>query len=168
MASISSERASSSSSSSSAPGRKHDVYLSFRGEDTHDGFTDHLYEALRQKRIHAFRDEEKLLREGELFALDLMKAIEESQYAIIVLSKNYADSKWCLDELAKIVETREKTGLTVLPVFYYVETSDVRNQTGSFAIASAEHEKDNIEKIQKWRAALTEVGNLPGWHLNHR
>ena len=134
MASISSERASSSSSSSSsAPGRKHDVYLSFRGEDTHDGFTDHLYEALRQKRIHAFRDEEKLLREGEVFALDLMKAIEESQYAIVVLSEKFADSKRCLDELAKIVGCMKEMKMTILPIFYDVDPFDIRKQTETFA-----------------------------------
>ena len=97
-----------------------------------------------------------------------MKAIEESQYAIVVLSRNYADSKWCLDELAKIVESTQKTGLTVLPVFYHVDPSHVQNQTGPFAKAFDKHARVDEEKIQKWRAALREVGNLPGWHLNQR
>ncbi len=96
-------------------------------------FSDDLYRSSSRESIHVFRDEK--LQRGEVIALELMKAIEESQYAIIVLSEKYADSKWCLDELAKIVECRKKTGLTVLPVFFHVDPSHVRNQTEQFAMA---------------------------------
>lgn len=166
------ERASSSSSSfsSSTLRWKYDVFLSFRGEETRHGFTDHLYEALRRKSIHVFRDDENLQR-GEVIALELMKVIEESQYAIIVLSEKYAESRWCLDELTKIVECRKKTGLTVFPVFYHVNPSHVRNQIGPFAIALAKHEKDgkiNVQKMHMWKDALREVSNISGWHLHQR
>ena len=49
-----------SSSSSPAVGRKYDVFLSFRGEDTRNKFMGHLYEALIQKGIATFKDDEKL------------------------------------------------------------------------------------------------------------
>uniref|UniRef100_A0A2N9GNS1 TIR domain-containing protein n=1 Tax=Fagus sylvatica TaxID=28930 RepID=A0A2N9GNS1_FAGSY len=160
---------SSSSSSTSKTRWKYDVFLSFRGEDTRHGFTDHLYKALRRENIHVFRGDEQL--QQSVIDFELMKAIEESQYAIIVFSENYADSKWCLDELAEIVQFRKKTGITVLPVFHHVDQSHVRNQTGPFAIAFGKHEKDdkiNVEKMQKWKDALREVANLPGWDLNQR
>ncbi|XP_021819719.1 TMV resistance protein N-like [Prunus avium] len=57
----------------------------------------------------------------------------------------------------------------VLPVFYNVDPSDVRKQSGSFAGAFAEHEKrfrEDIEKVKRWRAALTEVANLSGLDSN--
>ena len=92
-----------SSSSSSTHMWKYDVFLSFRGEDTRNNFTDHLYAALNQKGICTFRDDEKLER-GKLITPVLLKAIEDSLFAIVVLSKNYASSTWCLDELAKIME----------------------------------------------------------------
>uniref|UniRef100_A0A2N9HLU2 NB-ARC domain-containing protein n=1 Tax=Fagus sylvatica TaxID=28930 RepID=A0A2N9HLU2_FAGSY len=44
-------------------------------------------------------------------------------------------------------------------------------QTGTFAQSFAEHKerfKDNIEKVQTWRATLEEVANLKGWHLLNR
>ena len=100
-----------------------------------------------------------------------MKAIEESKYAIIVLSTNYAFSRWCLIELAKIVECMKETKLTVLPVFYHVDPSDVRNQMGTLAQAFERHEEDpkvNKDDIQAWKAALKEVGNISGWHLYDR
>uniref|UniRef100_A0A2N9IVU2 Uncharacterized protein n=1 Tax=Fagus sylvatica TaxID=28930 RepID=A0A2N9IVU2_FAGSY len=60
---------------------------------------------------------------------------------------------------------------TVLPIFYDVDPSNVRKQTGTFAQSFAEHKerfKDNIEKVQTWRATLEEVANLKGWHLLNR
>ena len=91
------KRASSlSPSSSSMCQQKYDVFLSFRGEDTCNTFMDHLYEALQRKGITTFRDKEGLER-GESIAFELFKAMEESQFAIIILLKNYASSKWCLD-----------------------------------------------------------------------
>ena len=59
----------------------------------------------------------------------------------------------------------------VLPIFYDVNPSNVRKQTGTFSQSFAEHKerfKDNIEKVQTWRATLEEVANLKGWHLLNR
>lgn len=54
----------------------------------------------------------------------------------------------------------------VIPVFYHVNPSYVRKQTGSFGEAFAEHESrftEMPEKVQKWRDVLTEASNLSGW-----
>ena len=160
----------SSSSSSSSKERKYNVFLSFRGEDTRTKFTDHLYAGLIQKGISTFRDNEKL-KQGTLIAPELLKAIEESRFAVVILSRDYASSRWCLIELTKIVECIEETGLVVLPIFHYVDPSDVRNHKGIFAKAFAKHEesfKDNIEIVQTWKAALTKVANLAGWDLKNK
>ena len=42
-------------SSSLTPRWKHDVFLSYRGEDTRNSFTDRLYTALKQKGILTFK-----------------------------------------------------------------------------------------------------------------
>jgi hypothetical protein len=159
-----------SSSSSSTPRWTYDVFLSFYGEDTRKNFTDFLHFILTHKGIIVFRDDEKLER-GKQIPDELLKAIQESMYAIVVISKNYAFSKWCLNELAKIVECMKDTGLTILPIFYHVDPSHVRNQTETFAKAFDIHQKDlkvDIEMIQKWRAALREVGNISGWDVHDR
>ena len=84
------ENASSSlSSSSSMYGWTYDVFHSFRGSDTRKNFTDHLYATLKQKGIFTFRDDEKLER-GTFIAPELLKAIEESRFAIVILSRDYA------------------------------------------------------------------------------
>ena len=155
---------SSSSSSSTAQG-KYDVFLSFRGEDTRNNFMDHLFNALKDKGIHTFRDDEEL-KKGKAIGPELLEAINESKFAVIILSKDYASSTWCLDELAHIIFCKEQKGMTVLPVFHYVDPSDVRKQRKSFEQAFVEYEeKENKERVEKWRVALRQVGNLAGWHL---
>ncbi|XP_042961209.1 uncharacterized protein LOC122295976 isoform X3 [Carya illinoinensis] len=159
-----------SSSSCSSPRRNYDVFLSFHGKDTRKNFTAHLYKSLTRGGIFAFRDDEELER-GEYISEKLLKAIEESKFAIVVLSRNYASSRWCLIELAKIVECMEKTGLTVLPAFYHVDPSHVRNQAGSFADAFTEHEKNSRtsrEVMQTWKTALQKLGSIAGWDLRDR
>ncbi|OMO53430.1 hypothetical protein COLO4_36740 [Corchorus olitorius] len=161
-----------SSPPSSVPRKKYDAFLSFRGEDTRKNFTDHLYAALKRSGIITFRDDQRL-EAGEAIAPELFKAIQESRCSIIVFSGTYAFSGWCLDELAEIVKQKREGGLKIFPIFYDVDPSDLRKQTGRVAEAFARHEErymDNeIEnKIESWRSALTEVANVKGWHLNDR
>ena len=115
-----------SSASCSNSGWKYDVFLSFRGEDTRHNFTDHLYNVLKQNGIYTFRDDERLER-GKEISSELLEAIESSRFSIVILSKNYASSTWCLEELAKIVESDMDTEKSnIFPVFYQVEPSEVR------------------------------------------
>jgi deoxyribodipyrimidine photolyase len=144
---------------------KYQVFLSFRGEDTRKNFTDHLYKALVDAGFHTFRDDDEI-RRGKNIELELQKAIQQSKIAIIVFYKNYAWSRWCLDELVMITERKRNADCIVFPVFYHVDPSEVRNQTGSFAAAFVEHEKhykEEMERVNGWRIALKEVANLAGF-----
>ncbi|XP_023535476.1 TMV resistance protein N-like isoform X1 [Cucurbita pepo subsp. pepo] len=155
-------------SSGSSTGKwKFNVFLSFRGEDTRFGFTDRLYKALIHKGISTFRDEDEI-EEGKDISTDLSAAIEASRIALIVVSENYASSRWCLEELSKIFECHHRLGMTVLPIFYKVDPSHVRNQTGTFAESFAKHELrfgEHNPNIQKWRHLLTNLANLKAWLL---
>nr|XP_034928415.1 LOW QUALITY PROTEIN: disease resistance protein RPV1-like [Populus alba] len=154
-----------SDSSRSRPQGAYDVFLSFRGEDTRKTFTDHLYTALVQAGIHTFRDDDELPR-GKEISQHLLEAIQESKISIVVFSKGYASSRWCLDELVEILKCKyRKTGQIALPIFYDIDPSDVRKQTGSFAEAFVKHEERSKEKVKEWREALKEAGNLSGWNL---
>ncbi|KAG2665067.1 hypothetical protein I3760_16G112500 [Carya illinoinensis] len=157
----------SSSSSSSPPStHKWDVFLSFRGIDTRNTFVAHLYPALRQRGIKTYRDDEDLER-GEIISPTLLKDIEESMISIVILSPNYASSSWCLEELTKILECKKTKQQIVLPVFYHVDPSYVRNLRGSFGEELAKHQERFKEdpKVQRWKEALQEVAGLAGEHL---
>ena len=98
---------------------------------------------------------------GEEISPALLEAIELSKISVVVFSKNYASSKWCLRELVKILDCRKKNGQIIIPVFYQVDPSDIRKQTGSFEAAFEKYEKS--DEVQNWRIALEEVANLSGW-----
>ncbi|XP_057995514.1 disease resistance protein RPV1-like isoform X2 [Hevea brasiliensis] len=148
-------------SSSSCP---FDAFLSFRGDDVRKTFADHVYAALTGAGIHTFRDDEEIER-GKNIDQELTKAIQQSKVAVIVFSPDHASSRWCLDELLMINERRKSDGMHILPIFYHVDPSAVRRQKESFKEAFDRHEqqlKEEIDKVERWRAALKEVADLGG------
>ncbi|XP_015889349.3 TMV resistance protein N-like [Ziziphus jujuba] len=162
---------SSSSSSTISPQQKHeiqekyDVFLSFRGEDTRYKFVSHLYAALSAKYISTFKDDHEL-QVGDEISPTLSQAIQNSKIGVIIFSKEYASSTWCLNELVEILECKKRNKMgVVVPIFYEINPSDVRKQKGSYEVAFAKLEerfKDRMEKVHQWRAALTEASNLTG------
>ena len=145
--------------------KKHDVFLNFRGEDTRNNFVSHLYAALRRKKVATYIDEKSLERGNDIIPT-LWKAIEASKISIVIFSKDYGASPWCLDELVQIMECRKKNGQIVLPVFYNIDPSDVEEQKGSFRDAFEKYEecfKDRMDMVQEWRAALTTSANISGF-----
>ncbi|XP_048436880.1 TMV resistance protein N-like isoform X3 [Pyrus x bretschneideri] len=166
---LSTQRASTSFlSNESASLWKYDVFLSFRGVDTRRGFVSHLHHELSKcQGITTFMDDREL-EGGTSIHLELPSAIKESHIAIVVLSPNYASSKWCLDELTTILRCMESRN-SVLPVFYQTDPSDVGNQRGCFAEAFAKHEQNSSstedkEKVVQWKADLKKVSKICGWH----
>ncbi|KAJ7962568.1 Disease resistance protein (TIR-NBS-LRR class) [Quillaja saponaria] len=154
---------SSLAASSSSTLEKHDVFISFRGDDTRRTFTSHLYADLCRKKIKTFIDSYDLER-GENISQALLQAIEESTIWVIIFSENYASSRWCLDELVKIVKCMKMNTKTrvAIPVFYNVDPSHVRHQSESYSEAFAIHKHGNADKVEEWKVALTETANLSG------
>ncbi|PNX83058.1 CCP protein, partial [Trifolium pratense] len=129
----------------------------------------YLRDALRQRRINAFFDDANL-EFGEDISPALLKAIKESKILVIVFSENYASSGWCLRELVKIMECREKNNKQIaFPIFYHVNPSDIRHQRNSYGEAMVVHQntfgKDS-ENIKAWTTALSEAANLKGHHIH--
>ena len=162
----------STGESSSTRKWRFDVFLSFTGEDTRLNFTDHIHAALKKRGFIVFRDTEGI-EKGQAIKQQLLKAIEDSLYSIIILCENYAFSTWCLDELQKILEASENLGRQVFPIFYDVDPSDVRKHRKSFEEALAKHDEtfkhsNDKDKVQRWRDALTQVANISGWDSRGR
>ncbi|KAI9073727.1 hypothetical protein K1719_044326 [Acacia pycnantha] len=78
---------------------------------------------------------------GKDTRLKFTNHLDEAFKRIVVISKTYANSKWCLDELQKILESRKTLHRQVFPIFYDVDPADVRKQTKTFGKALAKHEK---------------------------
>ncbi|KAK2380964.1 disease resistance protein RUN1 [Trifolium repens] len=168
--------ASSSNSSSLAlvtlPNKRknYDVFVTFRGEDTRYNITDFLFSALEDKGVYVFRDDTNLPK-GESIGPELFCAIEDSQIFVVIFSKNYASSTWCLKELEKICECVQVPGKHILPVFYDVDPSEVGKQSGIYGEAFVEHERrfqQDYEMVQRWRKALRQVGKISGWDMRDK
>ncbi|WZZ88099.1 hypothetical protein YC2023_116678 [Brassica napus] len=134
-----------------------DVFLSFRGFDTRNNFTGHLQKALRLRGIDSFIDD-KLRRGDDLTAL--FDRIEHSKIAIIVFSKNYSNSAWCLRELVKILECRDRNQQLVIPIFYKVDKSELKN------VPKKSFTEVKEEETSTWEAALTTASNISGYVVN--
>ncbi|XP_028953564.2 disease resistance protein RPV1-like isoform X2 [Malus domestica] len=157
--------AAGSSSSRRSNRWKYEVFLSFRGEDTRTGFTDHLSLALSSAGINTFIDYE--LKKGENIQRELDREIEGSRIAVVVFSKSYAESRYCLRELSMIMRCREdQEGKVVYPIFYDVDPSEVRKQSGSFGEAFKKHERDeDPNEVEQWRKVLKASADLVGQDL---
>ncbi|CAN1229956.1 Disease resistance protein L6 [Linum perenne] len=155
-----------SSYSLSLPSVEYEVFLSFRGPDTRSHITDILYRFLIHSKIHTFKDDDEM-RKGEGIWPTLVKAINHSKIYIPILSENYAHSKWCLKELAEIVQRQKQDNRRIiLPIFYMVDPSDVRHQSGPYQKAFQQHEQTfGAPTVKIWKDALNEVGTLKGWHV---
>ncbi|KAK1415890.1 hypothetical protein QVD17_31678 [Tagetes erecta] len=160
--------ASSSSSSHFVPvsvskSWTYEVFLSFRGEDTRKGFVGHLYTALEQAGIYTYKDDITLDR-GASIAPALLNAIEQSRIAVIVFSENYADSSWCLDELAHIIKCMDEKKQIVMPVFYDMDPSDVKKLRKNYGKAFDEkHELENKHRVELWKEALKKASTISRW-----
>ncbi|RID54179.1 hypothetical protein BRARA_G01519 [Brassica rapa] len=143
--------------------RKYHVFPSFHGPDVRRKFLSHLHYHFASKGITVFKDQE--IVRGQTIGPELEQAIRESRISMVVLSKNYASSSWCLDELVEILECKEACGQMVMTIFYDVDPSDVRQQSGDFGRAFRRTCKIQTEEVKQiWSKALTDVAEIAGVH----
>ncbi|CAN1255563.1 Disease resistance protein RUN1 [Linum perenne] len=141
---------------------EYDVFLCFRGDDTRLGFTSHLMNALSSKQIRTFIDD-KLEKTKSID--ELVSILQRSALSVVVFSEKFADSSWCLDEVATIAPRMTKFGHRVLPIFYNMDPSDVTCDSGSYAtIIDREYKGRSTysEDKRKWMDALKAVANCAG------
>lgn len=149
--------------SSSSSSITYDVFVSLRFKEVGNTFCSHLYAALDRRKIKTFMAGEELEKEDKI-APSTLRAIKSSKIFLIIFSNNYAFSTRCLDELVEILKCKKiMEEPTVIPVFYCIDPFNVRKQTGSFGAAFDDHERNFKNKVESWRLALTEAGNLSGW-----
>ncbi|VYS49914.1 unnamed protein product [Arabidopsis thaliana] len=150
-----------SPSSFSSQNYKFNVFASFHGPDVRKTLLSHIRVQFNRNGITMF-DDQKIVRSATI-GPSLVEAIKESRISIVILSKKYASSSWCLDELVEILECKKAMGQIVMTIFYGVDPSDVRKQIGEFGIAFDETcARKTEEERQKWSKALNEVSNIAG------
>ncbi|KAG0607740.1 hypothetical protein M758_8G051100 [Ceratodon purpureus] len=147
------------SSSFAATDVDYDVFLNHRGPDVKAGFISHLDEALRTAGLNPFLDKASL-KKGHPAFRSINDALEAAKIHVAVVSKGYAESKYCLTELVAMM----RSGKPVIPVFYDVEPVDLRwVENGPFAKAFEKHKlKRTPEQVEEWRDALLKLAEITG------
>ena len=158
-------------SSSSKLQRRYDVLINFNGEDIHRKFVSHLDSALSTVGFTTFLHEENTVK-----GMNIQEPILNlCRVAIVVFTKTYSQSSWCLNQLQQIIKWHETYCRHVLPVYYEIQPSDVRLQKGDFGKAlevTAQQKFSGQQQergMSKWSQGLTKAANFFGWdESNHR
>ncbi|KAG0563685.1 hypothetical protein KC19_8G051300 [Ceratodon purpureus] len=147
-------------SSSAAMGVDYDVFLNHRGPDVKAGFVAHLDEALREEGLNPFLDKASL-RKGDPAFRSINDALEVAKVHVAVVSKGYAESKYCLTELVDML----RSGKPVIPVYYEVEPGHLRwVENGPFEEAFKKHKsKRSPEQVKEWSDALRKLADITGF-----
>ncbi|GLJ08061.1 hypothetical protein SUGI_0080630 [Cryptomeria japonica] len=148
------------------PTAAYDVFVNHRGKDTKQSLANLVYRNLHNRGFKVFLDK-SCLRAGQYIPQAITCAIRSASVHVVILSPNYADSEWCLDELFLIVQT----GAPIIPVFWQIRPSEVRmeDKNGVYAKAFREHKRAGkiyIRTLEKWKAALRRVSLLEGFILD--
>jgi len=152
------------SSSSKLP-HMYDVLINFNGEDIQRKFVSHLDSALSAVGFTTF-----LHHQNAVIPTHIQQPILNiCRVAIVVFTKTYSESAWCLHQLQKIIKWHQTYCRYVLPVYYEIEPSDVRLQKGDFgkafkATAQQIFSGQQLEHaMSRWSHALTKTANFFGW-----
>lgn len=144
----------------------HDVFLRYGPEDTVNTFVDHLSTALEQQSINVYRDKVGI---GQ----DLPKNfphpfyILDSKIVVFIFTGINTRTYSFLGDLTYIMECIEGKGQTILPIFYDIEPSEVKNKILECIEIIIRHSYlQSKRKTELWRKALSGVANIHGLNFN--
>jgi hypothetical protein len=136
---------------------------------------EHLCEALERRFHYPFFDKRpSSLPKGEKFPPLILKATQQCEMAVVVVSEEYFMSKWPMVELNAFIQARKQKlneKLQILPLFYGLSVSEFCEerrrerwyaQWESFA---SDYAQGRI-KVDEWKDALSELGSFNGISYN--
>ncbi|XP_047148036.1 disease resistance protein RPS6-like [Vigna umbellata] len=144
------------SSSSKLPWM-YDVLFNFTGDEICNKFVSNLDSGLSSVGFTTFLHHHNAVKPMHIEQpiMDLCRV------AIVVFTKTYSQSAWCLHELQKIIEWHKTYCRHVLPVYYEISPSDIRLQKGDFgkdfeATARQTFSRQQLKHgMSRWGQALT-------------
>ncbi|KAH0869145.1 hypothetical protein HID58_076167 [Brassica napus] len=134
------------------------------GKDLCHNFISHLEGAFKLADINYYIDYKETPSESQNV---FFKRIQQSQIALPIFSSQYviravcarvtgayAESKWCLSELAEVMKQAEQGNLRVIPIFFNVTPKDVGSPYGSFGCKVYVESQHNPSSLPIWTKAL--------------
>ncbi|XP_010445820.1 PREDICTED: protein PHLOEM PROTEIN 2-LIKE A5-like [Camelina sativa] len=141
----------------------HQVFVNFRGAELRHNFISHLEPALKTVGINVFVDNNE--KRGEDLTA-LFRRIEESKIALVVFSRRYMESIWCLNELVKIKERADEKKLLVIPIFFKVKPTELKGLLDEACESHGILHKAHI--LNKWKVALECIKSKTGFPLKDK
>jgi hypothetical protein len=130
-----------------------EVFINHRGSDTKKNIAGLLYDHLSRLGIKPFMDSRNM-KPGDKLSYEIKAAIGNCKVAVVLLSRNYCESRHCLSELTLLIESNKR----VLPIFWDVKPSELRvNINGS---------QFSKEEISRFGRALEQVKDTAGLTFN--
>ncbi|GLJ31253.1 hypothetical protein SUGI_0626800 [Cryptomeria japonica] len=144
------------------PPTAYDVFINHRGKDTKEHLASSIYDSLENRGFKAFLDKNSI-RVGQYVPEAITCALRTVSVHVVILSPNFAESEWCLDELNLIIQSRTP----IVPVFWEIRPSEVRmeDRNGVYAKAFRKHKhagKFSTSTLEKWKNALRRVSLIEG------
>ncbi|KAK3002405.1 hypothetical protein RJ639_010263 [Escallonia herrerae] len=133
----------------------YDVFVSYKSKDIPKNIIKLLYATLQKSKFKSYEDE---INRKEDTSSEFDATISQSRSSIIVFSRNYSYSPWCLHQLAKIFNYSETKRHVILPVFYLVDKETVIGQADRM---SQELDGKYNEQFNLWRESIKVVAELP-------
>ena len=127
--------------------KEYDVFLSHANADKL-AYVDELYSTLSQLKVNIFYDKEELSW-GDNWKDRLLQGVEKSEFAIIVISKEFFGREWTEKELNEFLQRQNTSGQKIiLPLLYGIEYEDVKKHYPDLeyiqSLKVEEHSKERI------------------------
>lgn len=140
--------------------KKYDVFISHANADKED-YVDLLAVAVKRLGINVFYDTD-VLSWGDNWKQVILDGTADSEFAIIVISKNFFDREWTEKELHQFLTQQNESGQKkVLPLLYGISLDDLKDHYPELGdiqcISSEKYSKDEIvillakELIKRYR-----------------
>jgi hypothetical protein len=105
--------------------KQYDVFISHANKDKLD-YVDSLYLALRKLGIVIFYDSE-VLSWGDAFKKVILEGTAKSEFAIIVISKQFFGREWTEIELNEFLTRQNESGQkTILPLLHKISLDELK------------------------------------------
>lgn len=103
---------------------KYDVFISHANKDKLN-YVNELKENIENLGLNIFYDKD-VIEWGDKWKDVILKGIEKSRFAIVVISNNFFDREWTEKELKSFLERQnENNQKVILPILYNVEPMEV-------------------------------------------
>ncbi|KAG6473213.1 TIR-only protein-like [Zingiber officinale] len=132
-----------------------EVFLSHRGVDTKSSVAGLLYDRLVQMNVRPFLDNRSMEPGDKLYEC-IDEGIRQSKVGVVIFSRRYCDSVFCLHELAMMVEANKK----LIPVFCDVKPSDL--------VVLGDPAEHSPEDLKRYDRAIAEARRTVGLNFDSK